>query len=266
MTALRRTWRLFRMFVVLMLGILIALLMLPMRRSQKVSEHFFMAVASWWHRRMLGAMGIAVRVEGEITPQAGIWISNHISWLDILVIGSQAPVHFVSKSEVRRWPIIGFLAAQTGTIFLQRGANQTGQIVSAMQEKLKDGYAVLFFPEGTTGHGHYVRRFHSRLFDAAIDLHAPIVPLALRYEHDPQPHPVVPYINQQSLLHNLWGVLALPRLQITLIARPALSAEGAERRRLSEQSREVIREALELPAPALPPAEVRAKRREKKKA
>lgn len=266
MTALRRTWRLFRMFIVLMLGILIALLMLPLRRSRKVSEHFFMAVASWWHRRMLGAMGITVHVDGDIIPQAGIWISNHISWLDILVIGSQAPVHFVSKSEVRRWPIIGFLAAQTGTIFLQRGANQTGQIVSAMQEKLKDGYAVLFFPEGTTGHGHYVRRFHSRLFDAAIDLHAPIVPLALRYEHEPQPHPVVPYINQQSLLHNLWGVLALPHLQVTLIARPALSAEGTERRRLSEQSREVIREALALEAPALPPADVRANRREKKKA
>lgn len=264
MTALRRTWRLLNMFVVLLLGILIALATLPLRRTGKVSEHFFMAIASWWHRRMLGAMGIRVRVEGELKPQAGIWISNHISWLDILAIASQAPVHFVSKAEVRRWPIIGFLAAQTGTLFLRRGANQTGQIVSAMQEKLKDGYAVLFFPEGTTGHGHYVRRFHSRLFDAAIELHAPIVPLALRYEHDPQPHPVVPYINQQTLLHNLWGVLALPDLLITLIARPALSAEGAERRRLSEQSREEVREALGLPAPALPPAEVRAVKRVKK--
>ena len=263
MTVLRRTWRLFRMFIVLMLGIAIATLMLPLRRSGRVSEHFFMDVASWWHRRMLGAMGIVVKVDGKIRPQAGIWISNHISWLDILVIGSQAPVHFVSKAEVRRWPIIGFLAAQTGTLFLKRGANQTGQIVSAMQEKLKDGYAVLFFPEGTTGHGHYVRRFHSRLFDAAIELHAPIVPLALRYEHDPQPHPVVPYIDQQSLLHNLWGVLALKQLHITLIARAPLSAEGAERRRLSEHSREVICEALALPAPALPPDYARASRRTK---
>lgn len=263
MAALRRVWRLFRMFWVLLAGIAITLLLLPIRRLGWLTDAKVMAIASWWHRRMLGAMGIAVRVEGEIKPRAGIWISNHISWLDILVIGSQAPVHFVSKAEVRRWPVIGFLAAQTGTLFIRRGANQTDQIVAAMQKKLSDGYAVLFFPEGTTGHGHYLRRFHGRLFDAALALHAPIVPMAIRYEHNPQPHPVVPYIDQQSLLHNLWGVLALPRLSVTVYGGQPIAVEGVERRRLAERSRDVIRAALELPAPALPPADVKSAKRNK---
>lgn len=261
MIAIRRAWRLTKMALLVVLGLTITLAIWLPRKTGLMSDRSMLAFCSWWYRRLLGAMGAHVRVEGEIQPNAGMWISNHISWLDIPVIGSRAPVHFVSKSEVRQWPVIGFLAHQVGTLFIRRGANESGELTRLMGQRMQDGHAVLFFPEGTTGQGDYIRRFHPRLFAAAIELNSPVTPLAVRYEHDPQPHPVVPYTDGQNLMTNLWQILALKRLDITLIAPQPINELGEQRRELADRSREVIREALALPAPALPPESAQIARR-----
>lgn len=263
MVQLRRVRRLTQMAFLLVLGVLITLVLWLPRRVGMIRDPGVLAIAGWWYRRLLGAMGAHVRVQGDIQHRAGMWISNHISWLDIVVIGSRAPVHFVSKSEVRQWPLIGFLAEQAGTLFIRRGANESGELTRIMQQRMQAGHAILFFPEGTTGHGDYLRRFHPRLFAAAIELGQPITPLAVRYEHDPQPHPGVPYTNGQNLLTNLWGLLGLKRLDITLIAPSAIALQEDQRRALADRSREVIRESLNLPAPALPPESVKTLRRGK---
>ena len=261
MVLLRRTYRLLKMVMLLLVGVILALLLWVPRRLGLAGDRAVLAVAGWWYRRLLGAMRAHVHVEGTIEPRAGMWISNHVSWLDIVVIGSRAPVHFVSKAEVRRWPLIGFLAAQAGTLFIRRGANESGLLARIMENRMQQGHAILFFPEGTTGHGDYIRRFHPRLFAAAIELNQPVTPLAVRYEHEPQPHPAVPYTNGQNMFTNLWGLLGLKRLDITLFAPPAITDLGDQRRVLADRSREVIRESLGLPAPALPPESARIARK-----
>lgn len=261
MILLRRTYRLLKMLLLLLLGVILASSLWLPRRLGLAGDRAVLAVAGWWYRRLLGAMQAHVHVEGKIEYRAGMWISNHVSWLDIVVIGSRAPVHFVSKAEVRNWPLIGFLAAQAGTLFIRRGANESGLLARIMENRMQAGHAILFFPEGTTGQGHFLRRFHPRLFAAAIELNQPLTPLAVRYEHDPQPHPAVPYTDGQNLFTNLWGLLGLKRLDITLIAPPVITELGNQRRELADRSREVIRESLGLPAPALPPESVRTARR-----
>lgn len=263
MITLRRLVRFVQLVFLVILGVLITVVLWTPRKLGLTSMDTVLSVAGWWFRRILGALGARVHVEGEVSHRAGMWISNHISWLDIIVIGSQAPVHFVSKSEVARWPIIGFLARQSGTLFLRRGANESGQLVRAMSQRIQEGHGVLFFPEGTTGPGHYLRRFHPRLFAAAIELEQPVVPLAIRYDSAQQPHPTVPYTDGQTLLENLWQVLGEKKLDITLVAPEPIENIGTQRRELAERSREVIREGLGLPAPALPPASAPARRRSK---
>ncbi|MEX1056759.1 MAG: lysophospholipid acyltransferase family protein [Natronospirillum sp.] len=261
MTLLRRIWRLTLMALIVLAGIVITLVLWLPKRLRWINYDHILGIASLWFRCLLFAMGARVTVHGTLSSRPGMWISNHISWLDIMVIGSQARVHFVSKAEVRRWPVVGFLAAQTGTLFLRRGANESGEMAKLMSRRIKEGHGVLFFPEGTTGHGDYLRRFHPRLFAAAIELQQPIIPLAVRYESEPQPHPLVPYTKEQNLMSNLWSLLGLKRLRITLFAPTTINELGDQRRALADRCREVIRESLNLPAPALPPEQVLAERR-----
>jgi 1-acyl-sn-glycerol-3-phosphate acyltransferase len=110
-------------------------------------------------------------------------VSNHLSYLDILVFSSVLPCAFVSKAEVGRWPFFGQFAQYGGTIFVQRedrvALHQANQRVV---EYLKAGIAVLLFPEGTTTDGSHVLRFHSSMLQPAIDAGVPVVPSAISYE------------------------------------------------------------------------------------
>lgn len=251
--ALRRLWRLLHLAALIVLGLMLCFLSwLPKARGW-MSMHQFIQIKNWWFKRILVALGARVHIEGSMSQQPGMWVSNHVSWLDIVVLGAYAPIHFVSKAEVARWPVVGFLARQAGTLFLRRGAHESEQIKSQMQARIQEGHGVLFFPEGTTGPGHYLRRFHPRLFATVIELAHPVIPVAIRYEHEPQPHPVVYYRAGQSLLQNLWAVLAEPRLNISLIIAAPIFDIQLSRRELADLSRDSIRQSLQLSAPALPP-------------
>jgi 1-acyl-sn-glycerol-3-phosphate acyltransferase len=253
LTTVRRLRRLVHLAVVIGLGVALTLVLWLPRTLGWVNMHQFILVKNWWFRRILNALGAKVHIEGDISSRAGMWVSNHVSWLDIVVLGAYAPIHFVSKSEVARWPVVGFLARQAGTLFMRRGAYESEQIKLQMQARIQEGHGVLFFPEGTTGPGHFLRRFHPRLFAAAIELQQPVIPVAIRYEHEPQPHPVIFYREGQTLLHNLWAVLAEPHLHICLMTTQPIEAAEFARRELAELSRDIIRQQLKLPAPALPP-------------
>lgn len=250
---LRRLWRLSHLSTLIMLGIIICLVSWPPRTVGWMSMHRFILIKNWWFQRILRALGARVHVVGHIRSQPGMWVSNHISWLDIVVLGAYAPIHFVSKAEVARWPVIGFLARQAGTLFLRRGAHESEHLKNQMQTRIQAGHGVLFFPEGTTGPGHFLRRFHPRLFATAIELKQAVIPVAIRYEHTPQPHPVVYYREGQTLLQNLWAVLAEPRIDISLISADPILNTDLPRRELADLSRDIIRQSLQLSAPALPP-------------
>jgi len=126
--------------------------------------------AAWLHRssrRHLKIFGYSATVSGEI-PQSGLLISNHLSYLDILAISATTPAVFVSKADVRRWPLFGWFAAIAGTVFVERERRtHVGEVNREIESALADGMLVVVFPEGTSSDGATVLPFRTSLLEPA---------------------------------------------------------------------------------------------------
>ncbi|WP_246237537.1 lysophospholipid acyltransferase family protein [Caldichromatium japonicum] len=200
----------------------------------------------WWHARLLRALGVQVWVSGQLEPNC-LLVANHISWLDIPVLGAQAEIYFLSKSEVRRWPLIGWFAELAGTRFIERGAYQAEAVIRQLGSDLEQGRTTMIFPEGTTTDGQKVRPFHPRLFTIAQTSARHIQPVAIRYRRldDPAPDLTVPYIGDDSLLANLWRVICHPGLIAQVVfLDPIQPHAGETRRALAQRARASILAAL----------------------
>ncbi|MBL7002917.1 MAG: 1-acyl-sn-glycerol-3-phosphate acyltransferase [Gammaproteobacteria bacterium] len=128
-------------------------------------------------------IGCRVTSEKEELETPTLLLSNHVSWLDILVLGGIYPVQFLSKEEVAKWPIIGFLTTISGTLLIKRGSGSTGAI-HEISQSLEHGNSVCIFPEATTSSGITTKPFHSRLLKAAYDNHHKISTVSLSYSSD----------------------------------------------------------------------------------
>lgn len=187
-----------------------------------------------WARQMLQHMGIALDVGGRPLRQGPVLLaSNHISWLDIVVIHATGHCRFVSKSEVRHWPLIGMLAQGAGTLFLERTSRKDAmRVVHHMAQCLKDGEILAVFPEGTTGDGQSVLPFHANLLQAAISAGVPVQPVALQFI-DPVTGKtsLAPcYVGDDTLFHSLWRTLRTPALRASVRFGEAQEANGRDRR------------------------------------
>jgi 1-acyl-sn-glycerol-3-phosphate acyltransferase len=141
--------------------------------------------ARWLQRackQVTRSLNIRFHVEGT-PPANGLLVSNHLSYLDILIYSSALPCVFVSKAEVNRWPYFGFAARQGGTIFIDRTRRVSAQeVAQEMARRLNDPVPILVFPEGTSSDGAQVMRFHSSLFEPSVVQAAPVTAAAVRYE------------------------------------------------------------------------------------
>ena len=140
--------------------------------------------ADWLHRfcaSALHGLGIEIEVSGEF-PTRGAMISNHLSYLDIIVFASIHPCVFVSKAEVAEYPVVGWMTTMSGTVYVARGHG--GSAIKArdgMEAALNAGLPVVFFPEGTTSNGSGLLKFHSGLLAHAIAAHAPVTAAHICY-------------------------------------------------------------------------------------
>lgn len=159
-------------------------------------------------RQVLSTLGVRRRVEGQ-PPTHGLVVSNHLSYLDILIISSAMPCFFVSKVEIGGWPYFGEAARSCGTIFLDRTSMASAMSVAdQMTERLKMGVPVLLFPEGTSTDGSRVWRFHSRLIDPATSAGMPITAASVRYVvADGTPERELCWFGDASFLPHLWKAL-----------------------------------------------------------
>src|SRR5690606_9105100 len=135
-----------------------------------------------WSLWLLRVFGMRVRSIGR--PHAGgvLFVANHVSWMDITVLHSQHVMGFVAKSEISRWPLVGWLARRGGTIYHRRGSNESlSGVLHQMVQRLGEGLAVGVFPEGGTSAGDRVKTFHARIFEAAVAAQCPVQPVALKY-------------------------------------------------------------------------------------
>ena len=121
-----------------------------------------------WARICLWLSGVGLRVHGQPMPHGGAMVANHGSWLDILTMFSAGDVHFVAKSEVAKWPVIGWLARQVGTLFIERRRSQAGTHQAVLRKRLVEGVRLCFFPEGTSTDTLRVLPFRSTLFAAFL--------------------------------------------------------------------------------------------------
>lgn len=200
-------------------------------------------VARWWHGLALRALGVSLRIDGTLPAQPVVIVANHCSWLDIVVLGHVFRASFVSKAEVQRWPIVGWLARAVGTLFLPRGAGQTREIGEAIRQTLADNRSVVLFPEGTTARTPIPERFHARLFATAVDEGFDVLPVAVRYsdEHTPpeQHQALVPWVNA-DLWPNFVGLFKLRRVTAEIRICETIRPAGFDRRGLAEASRQAI--------------------------
>jgi len=183
---------------------------------------------------------VSNRVPG--TAGGRLWIANHISWLDVVVLGAQTPLTFIAKSEIAAWPVVGLLARLSGMLFVERGRpSRSGGTVASMGERLRRGETLLLFPEGTTTRGKSVARFHSSLFQAALDAAAPVVPVAVSYRGSHAE--IVPFVGDDAFVPHLWRLLGARGIEVHLAAGPCLTG-AADREHLARQARESVRGLL----------------------
>lgn len=132
-------------------------------------------------QKMCQSFGVRV-VQVEPVPQRhGLWVSNHVSWLDIPVVGSVAPVFFLSKAEIGEWFIFGKLAKAGGTLFIKRGSGDAGSVIDQIADFLRSGASVVFFPEATTTDGKQIKKIYGKLLQSAVATNLPICPVLVAY-------------------------------------------------------------------------------------
>ena len=197
------------------------------------------SVVRWWHGRLCGALGLRLNVRGRPVTSA-LLVANHISWLDIPVLGSQGPIGFLSKAEVRQWPLVGWMSAVAGTLFITRGASQTAEMAALIAERTRQGRPVVVFAEGTTGDGHALRHFHPRLFAVAQQPGIRVQPVAVRYGSNEAPCSVAPFIGDDALVPHLMRVLRSPGIQVQVSFLPVLDDGLSDRRALAGAARDAI--------------------------
>ena len=245
MRTLRRLIRLPLLAVYVVYGAVLTLLFARHRRDAPPPARFA-AIERRWLRGLLKILGVRLHVTGEPARGGVLYVANHISWLDIPVIGAVLETAFLSKQEVRRWPVVGWLAARAGTLFIQRGgSNAANAATEAMTWQLVGNRPVLIFPEGTTSTGETVLRFHPRLFGAATLAERPVQPVALRYPHVERIHPTAPFVGDTHLMRHVWDMLGEREIEAELDFLPPIPATGMERKALAEQAREAVKTVVE---------------------
>lgn len=244
MTYLRVFWRGLNLILHLLLGTVLTPIV--SRRDAITGElRTNPYITAWWHGRVARILRLKISTSGYPPQPPALIVANHVSWLDIIVLGHLMPTSFLSKYEVREWPLIGWLAARAGTVFIRRGGGQSTAISEAIGGQLQNNGLLTLFPEGTTTDGSDVRPFFSRLFGSAIDTGSPIVPTSLRYHVNGELDTVAPYIDEQSLLDNILDLLKRKESGVHVhFAEPIKHQTGQDRKSLAKAARNAVVESL----------------------
>jgi len=242
MSILKPLWRSLRVVEHLLTGTTIALGVAAGRRIG-LRIAWLPDVVRWWHGRLCRTLGLRLEVTGAIAPNA-LLVVNHVSWLDIPVLGSQAKIDFLSKAEVGDWPLIGWMAKIAGTLFIARGGNQTRILIPSIGELVRKGRHVAVFPEGTTTDGSGLQHFHPRLFAAGQLEGVLIQPVALRYGANATPDRTAPFIGDDALLPHLMRLIRHPGLLVQISFLQPLDGKGLPRRQLAERCHYAIAASL----------------------
>jgi 1-acyl-sn-glycerol-3-phosphate acyltransferase len=239
MNSLRAAWRLGRALAHALAGLATILLRFP--RMNQIQRD---ARVQAWALEMLPLLGIRLELRGR-PPVTGpvLLVANHISWLDILVMHAARHCRFVSKADVRRWPLIGTLATGAGTLYIERKSRRDAmRVVHHMAESLKRGEVVAVFPEGTTSNGVAMLPFHGNLIQAAISANAPVQPVALSFlDSKTRAVSLAPcYIDEDTLVMSIWRTLTARSITAVVHYGEPQTAQGRDRRTWASDLRSAV--------------------------
>ena len=209
--------------------------------------------ADWLHRfcaRALWELGIGIRVVGGEFPERGAVISNHLSYVDIIVFAALHPCVFVSKAEIEKWPVVGWMTTMAGTVYVARGHGGSAMRARRGIEAAVDaGLPVVFFPEGTTTNGSQLLKFHSGLLAQVLDGGAPITAAYLGYSFAEDNGPGVSvaddvcYWGDRNMVAHIFKFLALRgvRAEVRFAPEPiAFSSDRLHRKMAAVEARAAV--------------------------
>lgn len=216
------------------------------------------ALMQWWSAKLLRILGITLRVEGPppASAEVGAMVAaNHVSWLDIFAISSVRPTRFVAKGEIRDWPVAGWIAHASGTIFIRREQwRDTARTNEKVRAALAEGDCVGLFPEGLTSDGDTLLKFHSALFEPAVANRAHVHPAAIRYETaDGALCREVSFVGDRTFVESMLLVIAQRAVTARVHFAPAIDTAELRRRDVTEAARARIASLLGLETPGTPP-------------
>jgi 1-acyl-sn-glycerol-3-phosphate acyltransferase len=256
-----RAWRWARMLLHAISAVLILRFAFPRADAARRRRH-----VQRWAAKLVSIMGLEVRVSGEppsASARGTMIASNHVSWLDIFVVQGVMPARFIAKSEIRDWPLAGWIAERAGTIFIRREKRRdTARINEHVHAALQEGDCVGLFPEGTTSEGDTLLRFHSSLFEAAVVNAAHVHPCGLRYERpDGSLCRAMAFVGELSFMQSLGLAIRQRGVVARLAFAPAIDTAGLDRREVTRRAETAVATLLGLPprgtaprTPSGPPA------------
>ena len=232
-----------------------------------------------WIRRLAGVvpriMGVRVRVSGGIPDADAVTLgrrqgktgymvcSNHISFLDIFLLDSILPVRFVAKKEIESWPVFGLISRAAGTLFIDRSRRRAVlEMAEKMNESLRAGESVLFFPEGTTGEGRVLLPFYANLFASAVATEAELIPVVIRYTQKGEITTIPSYAGNIPLFTVMKRIVFSSGLEAEVQVLEPISSAGVDRKTLCAQTSAVMSAALGVPDATAAKEEAVRQRRE----
>lgn len=244
--AYRLPWMAWHVVVFLPITVL---LMLPVFHGVKVGETTLEAWAVRnWARGLMRIFGLRVRAVGVQSPGATLFVANHVSWVDIIVLHSTRLMGFVAKQEINGWPVVGWMARRAQTIFHKRGNQDSlGGVMETMIRRLRTGRSVGAFPEGGTRDGRALGPFHARIFFAAVEAPAPVQPIAIEYGTHGSSQTRIAFQPGESFAGNMWRLLGEPACDVQVKYLEAIQPQDFNGRSgIAETARLRIQEALGL--------------------
>jgi 1-acyl-sn-glycerol-3-phosphate acyltransferase len=218
---IRASWRLLLVIKLTATAYLAAVvgsaLALPLPRRRARWRHFCFR---WWSRSLLAVMGARVETTGTAPEPPFFLVTNHLSYIDVLVLASRVDAVFIAKSDVDGWPIIGALCRSVGTLFVDRRVGRDlPRVIAAIDKTLAAGQGVALFPEGTSTRGEDVARFHPSLLEVAARARHPVSYASLGYstpDGAAPAHLAVCWWGDMELPGHLWDLLSLPGFRANL--------------------------------------------------
>ena len=199
-----------------------------------------------WVSDLSTSMNVALHVSGKMMDEEGLFVSNHISWLDTIILNNIRPLSFIARHDLEQWPLLGTFTKRMESVFINRQSKfHAYRSIPRIEEKLNAGRSVHLFPESTTSDGSALLPFYPMFYEAAARVGCRVQPVVIQYtDSEGKLLPEAAFINNDTFLNTLSRILWVDRVHAHVHFLEPLSPELLPRKTLCELSRKMINSYL----------------------